>query len=327
MIADITLFPEQASTTAAKVDALLAFLLSICGFMAILIAVLLLVFAIKYRRRPGSGRPPRILGSIGLETFWTVVPAMVFLFMFVWGVDVYFAAYRPPDDATEIYVIGKQWMWKMQHPEGQREINQLHVAVGQPYKITLTSEDVIHSFFVPAFRIHMDVLPGRYTTAWFQATKTGTYHLFCSQFCGTNHAGMIGSIIVMDPADYQAWLNDHAEGSMALEGQKIFRKHHCITCHSADAQARAPVLEGLYHRQVPLQNGRTVLADETYLRESILDPSAKIVAGYENIMPTFRGQVTEDEILQLIAFIKALRPGGTPPRVEDSAIPPKGIEK
>ena len=207
-------------------------------------------------------------------------------------------------------------MWKFQHPEGQREINTLHVPVGRPVKLILTSEDVIHSLFIPDFRIHMDLLPERYTSVWFKPTLPGTYHLFCSQYCGTNHAGMTGQVIAMEPQRYESWLHAGAEGSLALQGRKTFLKNRCVSCHSANAVARAPVLEGLYGKPVALEGGRVVTADENYLRESILYPSAKIVAGYENIMPTFKGQVSEEEIIELIAFIKSLKPGETPDRVE-----------
>ena len=329
MFAEVIWFPETASTTAGDVDRLLYFMVTVCGSIGLLVAFLLIFFAVKYRRRPGAGRPPRTGSHFALETFWTVTPLFIFLVMFYWGATLYFGAFRPPDDATTIYVVGKQWMWKLQHAEGQREINALHVPTGRPIKLLLTSEDVIHSFFVPAFRLHMDVLPDRYTSAWFQATKPGTYHLFCSQYCGTNHAGMIGSVMVMEPADYQNWLNRHAEGSLALEGRKTFLKYRCLSCHSADEDARGPVLEELYgkvvHYHLPGEtsrtlNLRTVVADENYLRESILYPGAKIVAGYEDIMPNFRGQVSEEEIVMLIAYIKSLRRGETPERVE--AYPP-----
>src|SRR4029077_7483406 len=230
----------------------------------------------------------------------------IFIALFVWGANVYFGAYRAPDDAMVIYGIGKQWMWKFQHPEGQREINELHIPVGKPVKVLLTSEDVIHSFFVPEFRVHMDVLPARYTSVWFEATRPDTYRLFCSQYCGTGHATMIGQVIAMKPGDYQAWLHANAEGSLALEGRKIFLKYRCVSCHSADERARAPVLEDLYGKVVPLRDGRSVIADEAYIRESILNPGAKIVAGYQNIMPTFKGQVTEEEIIKVIAFIQSL---------------------
>ncbi|HEV2970473.1 MAG TPA: cytochrome c oxidase subunit II [Pirellulales bacterium] len=321
MLAQLQLFPDQASTSAVHVDRLLVFLLCVTGFFALLIVTLVIVFAVKYRRRSGTATTPRIKGSTKLEVFWSVVPLALAMIMFVWGADVYFRLARPPDSTQDVYVVGKQWMWKIQHLGGQREINELHVPLGVPIKLTLTSEDVIHDFFVPAFRTKVDVLPGRYVHTWFQATKTGRFHLYCSQYCGTNHSGMIGTVVVADPAEYQAWLKDRAEGSLALEGRKLFLYYRCVTCHSADAQARAPVLENLYGRQVPLNDGRTVTADDTYLRESILSPDAKIVAGYQPIMPTFQGQISEDDLIKLIEFIKALGLGETPPRI-DSAMPP-----
>jgi cytochrome c oxidase subunit II len=317
MFAEIIWFPKQGSTTARHVDGLLLGLTTICGAVGLLVAVLLIGFAIRYRRRPGLPTPLAMRGNLPLETFWTVTPMVIFIGIFAWGANVYFAAYRAPDDATVIYGIGKQWMWKFQHPEGQREINELHVPVGKPVKIILTSEDVIHSFFVPEFRVHMDVLPARYTSVWFEATRPDTYKLFCSQFCGTGHAGMIGQVIAMKPADYQEWLHGRAEGSLALEGRKTFLKYRCLSCHSADEKARAPVLEDLFGKVVALRDGSSVIADEAYIRESILHPGAKIVAGYANIMPTFKGQVSEEEIIGLIAFIQSLERGQTPRRVED----------
>ncbi len=316
MLAQITFFPEQASTTAWYVDTLLWFLLGVTGFMAVLVGVLLIGFAIRYRRRPNTPPPPQIPGNKPLEIFWTVTPLAIFMVMFVWGATIYFGAYRGPDNAIVIYGIGKQWMWKFQHPEGQREINELHVAVGQPFKMVLTSEDVIHSFFVPEFRIHQDVLPGRFTSVWFQATRVGTYHLFCSQYCGTAHSNMVGRVVVMEASDYQNWLHLHAEGSLALEGRKVFLKYRCVSCHSANEHARAPVLEDVYGTRVALDNGSTVIANEDYIRESILNPGAKIVAGWHNIMPTFKGQVSEEEIIELIAFMRSLHRGQTPTRVE-----------
>jgi cytochrome c oxidase subunit 2 len=211
-------------------------------------------------------------------------------------------------------------MWKFQHPAGQREINTLHVPVGQPVKLLLTSEDVIHSFFAPAFRLHMDVLPDRYTSAWFEATQRGEYHLFCSQFCGTSHATMVGKVVAMEPAEYQTWLARSAEGSLALQGRKVFLEHRCVSCHSADENARGPVLESIYRKPVALRDGMLVSADEQYLRESILHPGAKVVAGFENIMPTFDGLVSAEEVNALVAFIESLEPGETPRRVE--AFPP-----
>lgn len=317
MLAEIALWPRQASTTAEHVDRLFYFLASVCGAVGLLVAFLLIFFSVYYRRRPGDvAPPPKTDASRALEWTWTITPLFIFAGMFIWGAAVYFGAYRAPDDATPVYVVAKQWMWKFQHPEGQREINTLHVAVGQPVKLMMTSEDVIHSFFVPEFRVHMDVLPERYTSVWFQPTRPGEYHLFCSQYCGTNHAGMIGTVIVLEPADYQRWLHLQAEGSLALQGQKVFRKYRCISCHGGDENARAPVLEELYGKPVHLTNGQTVVADDNYIRQSIYDPGAKIVAGWENIMPTFRGQVSEEEVVELIAFIKSLKRGETPSRVE-----------
>jgi cytochrome c oxidase subunit II len=318
LLADAALFPAAATTTAHRVDTLFFFLLATTGAVGVLVAVLLIYFCIRYRRRPGDSlTPPYTPSSEVLEWFWTITPGFIFIIMFFWGAVVYINAYRPPDDATRIYGVGKQWMWKFQHPEGQREINMLHLPLGQPVQILLTSEDVIHSFFVPEFRAHMDVLPNRYTSVWFRPTQTGTYHLFCSQFCGTNHAGMIGSAVVMEQADFQKWLSEHAEGSMALEGRKVFLKFRCLSCHSANENARAPVLEGLYGRSVHLTTGETVIADDSYIRRSILDPGAQIVAGWENIMPTFRGQVSEEDIFALIVYFRSLKHGQTPSRVEN----------
>jgi cytochrome c oxidase subunit 2 len=322
MFADIIWFPHQATTTAHHVDIFLCFLLTICGGVGVMVAVLLIGFSIRYRRRPGDAPPPARRGSPPLEMFWTVTPMVFFLIFFVWGVTLYFSAFRAPDNATVIYGIGKQWMWKFQHPEGQQEINSLHVCTGQPFKLLLTSEDVIHSFFVPDFRVHMDVLPGRYTSVWFEPTRPGTYHLFCSQYCGTNHSGMVGTVHVLEPFEYRQWLQYGADRSLAKQGEKVFLQYRCISCHTGNAEGRAPTLEELYGRPVHLRDGRTVLADDDYIRESILHPGAKIVAGYEDIMPTFRGQVGEAEIMQLIAFFKTLGRGQTPRRVED--YPPPG---
>ena len=321
LLADLPLFPEQASSNAAVVDTLLFFLLAVSGFFGLLITALVIYFAVRYRRRPNSPPTPRIEGALKLELFWTGVPALISVVIFVWGVNVYFHLSRPPENALQVYVVGKQWMWKLQHSSGQREINALHVPLGQPVRLTLISEDVIHDFFVPAFRAKVDVVPGNYSHLWFQPTKKGEYHLFCSQYCGTNHSGMVGTVYVQDQAEYQTWLNQHAEGSLALEGRKLFLKYRCVSCHSADSQARAPVLESLYLQRVPLRDGTSVVADETYLRESILKPDAKIVLGWEAIMPTFQGQINEEEMIRLIAFLKSLGPGQTPRRI-DSAPPP-----
>lgn len=332
MFAEIPLFPEQASTHAARVDALFFFLSAVCGTMAVLIASLLLYFAFKYRRRAEDDRTPRILGNDPLEWFWTVAPFGVFIIMFIWGANLYTSVATPPPDAPEVFVVGKQWMWKIQHPDGQREINELHVPVDRPVKLTLTSEDVVHDFFVPAFRIKIDVIPGRYVQTWFHPTKIGRYHLFCSQYCGTSHSNMVGTVVVMERDDYRNWLDSQeATGSLADQGRQLFLKLQCITCHSANAEARAPVLEGLYSRTVQLKNNRSVLADDAYLRESILYPEEKVVQGWEPIMPTFKGQVDEEDLIKLLAYIKSLRPGRTPVRNEEASppldapkVPPEG---
>jgi cytochrome c oxidase subunit 2 len=330
MFAEVPLFPEQASTTAQHVDALFIFLCIVCGGMALSIAGLVIFFAFKFRRRAEDERTPRILGNNRLEWFWTIAPLFVFLVMFLWGAKIYTSLAMPPQDAPEIFVVGKQWMWKIQHPDGQREINTLHIPVDQPVKLILTSEDVIHDFFVPAFRTKIDVIPGRYVQIWFQPTKVGRYNLFCSQYCGTGHSKMVGipseekgeGIIVMEREGYREWLDSQsATGSLADQGRQLFLKFQCITCHSADSAARAPVLEGLYGRTVALKNGRTVVADDAYLRESILYPEAKVAQGWEPIMPTFKGQADEEDLLKLLAYLKSLKPGQTPVRNEEASPP------
>jgi cytochrome c oxidase subunit 2 len=325
LFADLTLFPEQASTYATEVDGLFFALLGVAIFFTLLIAGMIIVFIIRFRRRSPNEVPHRVEGALRLELFWTIVPLIIAMFIFVWSARLYVNWARPPDDAMEIFVVGRQWMWHLQHSGGQREINQLHVPRDKPVKLTITSKDVVHSFFVPEFRIHMDAVPGRYTITWFQATKTGTFHLFCSQYCGTNHSVMIGQVIVMEPDEFERWLEAKADESLAVKGRQLFQKLQCVVCHSATSQARAPVLEGLYKKRVPLADGTTIIADDNYLRESILQPDAKIAAGYQSpsIMPSFAGIITDDELTQLLAFLHTLGPGQTPPRVE-SAPPPEG---
>jgi cytochrome c oxidase subunit 2 len=304
------LFPEQASTAAARVDLLYFFLVAVSAFFVALIFSLVTVFAIRYRRRP-AGQPARpIHGDLRLELLWTLIPLGLTMVMFTWGTSLYFTLMRPPAGSLEISVVAKQWMWKFQHPQGQREINGLHVPTGRPVKLTMTSEDVIHSFFVPAFRAKMDVLPGRYTTVWFEATKPGQYHVFCAEYCGTQHAGMLGSVVVLTPAQYEKWLEGGAPGeSPAVAGERLFERLGCQNCHRPGARARGPALENLFGKPVRLRTGVTVVADEAYLRESILTPNAKVVAGYEPIMPTFKGLVTEEGLVHLIAYIKSLARG------------------
>ncbi len=319
---ELPLMPEQASSFAAEVDALYLVMVGMTLVISLGIAVLEFWFAIKYRRRSAGEVPPEIHESKLLEITWIVIPLFITLGIFVWGASIYFKLYRPPKEALEIFVTGKQWMWRAQHPDGQREINALHVPLGRRVKLTMTSEDVLHAYFIPAFRTKIDVVPGRYTHIWFEPTKAGVFHLFCAEYCGSYHSGMIGSVTVLDPAAYQAWLSGgEATGSPVQAGQKLFTSLACNTCHKADGQGRGPALEGVFGTDVELATGQKVKIDETYIRESILTPLAKVVKGYEPVMPTFQGQVSEESVLQLIAFIKSIgpqvrqagAPGASPP--------------
>ena len=317
MFTNFPFFPEQASAQAAQVDGIYFFMMAVTAFFSLLIASLLVLFAIKYRRQDEDEVGAAIHGSLALELLWTVIPFFITMIMFVWGAKVFFDAYRPPKGAMEIYVVGKQWMWKVQHMGGQKEINELHVPTGRPVKLTMGSEDVLHSFYIPAFRVKADVIPGRYNVLWFTPTKPGRYHLFCAEYCGTKHSGMIGWVEVMEPSDFQAWLGGgRPSDSPAAAGEKLFTDLVCISCHRDDAQARAPQLRGLFGHSVQLQGGATVVADEAYIRESIVNPQAKIVNGFLPIMPTFQGMVTEEQLLQLIAYVRSL--GNMPPSRQDS---------
>ncbi len=308
LIADFPLFPDQASTMASKVDSLYLFLIALTGTVSIGVFLTIFYFAIKYRRRPDNQiaddrEPPKVL-----EIVWIVIPSILFVGIFIWASWIYFELARVPDNSLQIYATAKQWMWKFQHPTGQREINVLHVPVNRPIKITMASEDVIHSLYFPAFRTKMDVLPNRYRTMWFQATKTGRYHIFCAEYCGTLHSGMIGWVEVMEPAAYQTWLAGGSEGSLASQGEKLFQKYACNTCHTSDATGRGPALVGMYGSSVMLSDNTIIKADDNYVRESILNPQAKIVKGFgpPSVMPTFQGQINEDDLLKLLAYVKSL---------------------
>lgn len=302
---------------AGELDALYTFLVVVSAVVTLLIFFFVFFFAVKYRRRsPDDPMPKPNHGSIPLEITWSVIPFGFMLIMFVWGTKLYYNEYTPPSTNTlDVYVTGKQWMWKVQYPGGQREINELHVPTGRPVKVTLASEDVIHSFFVPAFRVKHDVVPGHYETVWFVATKPGRYHLFCAEYCGTNHSKMGGWVTVMDPAAYENWLSGGASGgSMADQGQALFQQYGCVTCHVLDQKGRCPTLRNVYGHAVELEGGRTVIADEAYLRESILNPNAKIVSGYKrDVMPVFQGQIGEEGLLQLIVYVKSLSNPETQP--------------
>jgi cytochrome c oxidase subunit 2 len=302
------LFPEAASTMATRVDALYFFLIGLAVFFSLLIAGLITYYSLKYHRRSPRAIGMQSHGNLLLEIAWTAIPLLITMVIFVWGAGLYFAMSRPPDDAIDIYVVGKQWMWKFQHLDGQREINELHVPAGRAVRLIATSEDVIHDWFVPAFRVKADVIPGRYVNIWFQATKPGRYHLFCAEYCGTKHSGMTGEVVVMKPRDYELWLSGgETGGTLASAGERLFVDLACNTCHRPDSQGRGPVLDGLIGRTVTLQSGESIVADEAYVRESILNPSAKITSGYQPIMPTFQGLVTEEQVLQIIEYVKSLK--------------------
>jgi cytochrome c oxidase subunit 2 len=300
----IPFWPERASTVAGHVDALYIFLIGVTIFFTVIVFAMVIGFSIRYRR----ARNPvatQIEGSNILEIFWSAVPLAIAMVIFAWAAVLFFHLERAPKQSMEIYVTGKQWMWKIQHPSGNREINALHIPANTNVRLTMISQDVIHDFFVPEFRVKHDVLPNRYTEVWFNATKTGTYHIFCAEYCGTKHSGMVGEVVVMEPAQYQAWLAGGAGGSLSQQGEKLFTQYGCITCHSGESGARGPNLAGVYGSTVHLSDGRTVAADDNYVRESILSPQAKIVAGYGPIMPTFAGQVSEENLISLIAYIKS----------------------
>jgi cytochrome c oxidase subunit 2 len=305
----LPLYPEQASNFAPNVDALRLSIIAVCLFFAVAVTIAILYFVFRFRRKSAGEIGVAIHGDMRLEAAWILVPLVLALAMFAGGAVVYVDFRRAPADTLDIYVIGKQWMWKLQQPNGQKEINELHVPVGQNVRLIMASEDVIHDFSVPAFRVKMDVVPGHYTTLWFRPTKTGKYHFFCSQYCGTNHAVMGGWVTVMEPDEYTAWLSgtSGAADNPVLAGQKLFAERACVTCHLSDGKGRAPSLNGVYGGQVRLADGSTVTADDAYIRESILVPSAKIVAGYQPVMPAFQGQLTEEQTLDLIAYVKSLQ--------------------
>lgn len=306
------IFPPQASPFAQQVDHLYFALVAFSVAMIMLIALPMVYFLFKYRRGKKANRREPRLPEITIEITWITIPLLLMIGLYTWGADLYFHEQRPPPDALEINVIGKQWMWKAQHPEGNREINELHVPLGRTIKLTLASQDVIHSFFLPAFRIKKDVIPGYYTREWFQATKLGTFHLFCAEYCGTHHSGMIGKVTVMNPAEYEQWLAaGHPTSTLVQSGERRFRELGCSGCHMGSSVVRAPPLEGVFGKPVPLQSGGTVLADEGYIRDSIVLPNSQIVAGYQPVMPSFQGHVTEEELLELVAYIKSL--GSRPP--------------
>lgn len=302
-----SLFPSSASNLAPQVDHICFALLLLSSVLTLGVFAVALIFCIRYRRGSRANRTRPRGGPIRIEITWTVIPLLIFLGIFFWAADVFFGMSRPPANATEIYVVGKQWMWKVQHPDGRREINELHIPVDQPVKLIMSSQDVIHDFFVPEFRNKQDVLPGRYTTEWFTPTKPGKYHLFCSQYCGTDHSRMTGWVYVMEPAEHAKWLaGQAAPNSLVAQGERAFHNRGCSGCHAPNSTIHAPLLDDIYGKRVPLNNSTLVTADDEYLRDSILQPNKQIAAGYQPIMPTFQGQISEEDLNAIIAYLKSL---------------------
>jgi cytochrome c oxidase subunit 2 len=315
MNTEFELFPDAASTTAPPVDRLYMFMVWLSLALTLLVAALVIYFAVKYRRNNRVDRTQKP-ASVAMELSWMILSLPILMFIFFWGAKVCFFLVRPPANAMPITVVPKQWMWKFQHAGGRREIDTLHVPINQPVKLTMVSQDVIHSFYVPSFRVKQDVLPGRYTSVWFNATKPGEYRLYCAEYCGTNHSRMVGRVIAQTPGDFANWLAGSTGDDEPPEvtGGKLFEQLQCATCHQGGGgQQRGPALEGLHMKPVALADGSTVIADDAYLRESILRPATKVVAGYQPIMPPFEGQIDEEGVLHLIAYIKSLGGAGQTP--------------
>jgi cytochrome c oxidase subunit 2 len=312
MFSGFSLFPAQASTLAPEIDNLYLGIIAITAFFAVVVVIFVVYFAIKYRDDTGDKVGAPITGSVPLELGWSLIPFFISIGIFVWASVVFFHIVRAPDQTLDIYSTGKRWMWRFQHIDGQREINELHVPVGRPVRVVFTSEDVLHDLFIPAFRVKADAVPGRYSAIWFEPTQVGEYHIFCAEYCGTRHSGMVGTVYVMEPADYQAWLSGGGVtgGTMLQQGEALFTQLACVTCHLPDGTGRGPSLVGVFGSTVTLENGSTVTADESYLRESILTSQAKTVKGYEHIMPTFQGLINEDGVAALIEYIKSMQAGG-----------------
>jgi cytochrome c oxidase subunit 2 len=321
MFPGIPLFPEQASTIAPEVDKLYFFITGVTAFFALLVVVLVAIFAVKYRDKTGDRVGAPIHGSIPLELGWSIIPFFISMVIFVYATVVFFQIVRPPAQTLEVYSTGKRWMWRFQHLDGKSEINELHVPKGRPVRVTFTSEDVLHDLYIPAFRVKADAIPGRYSSIWFEATKTGEFHLFCAEYCGTKHSGMIGRVIVMEPNEYQAWLSGTTSEPLAVRGQQLFQQLACVSCHLNDGTGRGPSLAGLFGREVPLASGAKATADDAYIRESILTPQLKLVEGYQPLMPTFQGQVSEEGVMSLIEYIKTLPAAARPVSEQASAAP------
>ncbi|HLY41772.1 MAG TPA: cytochrome c oxidase subunit II [Terracidiphilus sp.] len=331
-LTNFELFPPEASRISQPMDELYFFMVLV-SLVGLTIVILLVVgFSIVYSKK----RHPvavQIEGSTLLETTWTIIPLGLFLVMFVWGALLYFRIYTPPANAMNIYVVGKQWMWKVEHPGGQHEINALHVPAGRPVQLTIISQDVFHSFSIPAFRVKREAIPGRYTSAWFEATTPGTYHLFCTQYCGTNHSQMIGEVVVMTPEGYKKWTEESTSGnSLAQNGERLFASLSCNACHNTQPDARGPSLANVYGAKLTLSSGQSIVADDAYLRDAILNPSQHVTQGFAPIMPTYQGQISEEGVIALVEYIKnlnsdyrvqqTLNTTDLPPNIEQKASAP-----
>ena len=324
MQSQLTLYPEQASNFAPQVDNLVLFEIAVCLFFAVAICAAVVYFFFKYQRKHPDEVGVPIHGDMRLEITWIVLPFFLLMGMFGWGAVIYVDYRHTPNDTLDVYVMGKQWMWKLQQPNGRKEINELHVPVNRNVRLILASEDVIHDFSVPAFRVKMDVVPGHYNNMWFRPTKTGRYHFFCSQYCGTNHAVMGGWVTVMEQDEYARWLSGSAaSGDPLAVGEKLYGDLACGTCHLPDGKGRGPSYNGLYGSRVKMADGSTVVADDNYIRESILEPNKKIVAGFQPVMPSFQGLVTEEQIAALTAYIKSQK-DQPPPKTPGAAEPATG---
>jgi cytochrome c oxidase subunit 2 len=303
----LPLWPKDAGATAALVDRIaIGELILVCLILAFVFGLMLL-FCVRYRQGSAADRGNRSGKSWHWEIGWITATLVAFLALFVWGADAYVYLYTPPKSDLELFVVGKQWMWKIQHPGGQREIDELHLPVDKSVRVVLASEDVIHSFYVPAFRTKHDAVPGQFETFWFKPTEIGRFALECSEYCGTQHARMTGTVIVLKDGDYARWLADQGVSqSLAQQGAALFRSHGCSGCHDAGSTVHAPPLAGLYGGLVHLQDGRVVRADERYIHDCILEPLTQVVAGYPPVMPSFAGQLGEDELVALVAYIQSL---------------------
>ena len=303
------LLPEQASTFAAQVDPIFWFLTIFVGGFTIGLTLVLIGLGVKYQQVPGSGRKTVHIHNMKAELSYAALVTVIAVGLFFWGANVYTQYAYAPDNTIDINVIGKQWMWKLQHPNGMREVNELHIPVGRPVKLTMTSQDVIHDFYIPAFRVKQDVLPARYTTLWFEATKVGEFPLFCAEYCGTEHSTMGGTVHVMKAEEYQQWLDGGVALTPVAAGEALFNQMGCATCHASGDASRGPVLNGIFAHEAQVNvNGKleTVTVDEEYLRESIISPALKVVDGYSPLMPAFKSQLSDEDVINLIAYIKSL---------------------